>query len=453
MKFHFWSNLGEYLFQRTDAEEFKHYCEDFACEGVFPFDALHKPEPGMLIGWQDGDEWQVHEISATETDGFGDSIRIMGAHIVITMLRKTIIKEAKLKNRLPTVLLSKILPGTGIYRRTVDSLPDEDRARISAYSQLREEPSTTAASLGNYGAGNLVTVLEYYNDTFWLVATADGKIGYILSANIKLLDDTDATFSSGGGSKRPADDITPENQVKTGNIDQTYITAWDALTEFLEPTCFYIHPDIEIIGHDIGRLFIDLLIEGTRTSNMRLTCDWNLQQVGITYDTSNILTRAIGIGKNDINFSAVVWKFDETKADTPPVDKPSGQIWVSSNDPEVTERWKLLGGRPRTGVLHFDDISDTAELLSTTYQTLGREHSLPDITIDCKAADLYALGYGGEPMRHHDMVYLILRPIGQRIKAHIQGLTKDLIQPERTQPVIGTLNRKDLLREIKATRR
>lgn len=147
-----------------------------------------------------------------------------------------------------------------------------------------------------------------------------------------------------------------------------------------------------------------------------------------------------GVGKNDKGFGSVVW----TIAGGFPVNKPKNQTYVALDDALA-----IYGhnGVHRFGVCNIADEDDASELLSKTYDTLVAS-SVPEITIDGTIADLYKLGYGGESMRLFDKVQVILEPIGRRTELRITGLTRDLVQPERTQPTIGAMDNLDMVKTV-----
>ena len=130
-----------------------------------------------------------------------------------------------------------------------------------------------------------------------------------------------------------------------------------------------------------------------------------------------------------------------------PVDKPSGQKYVA--DPEAFAKY-ARDGRHRFGVIHFDDEDDRDVLLRKTWEKL-QIVNVPAITINATVADLFEMGYGGQNMRLYDQVHVVLSPIGERIEARIIDLEKDLVQPERTKPTIGTSIGADIISMLMST--
>lgn len=112
-------------------------------------------------------------------------------------------------------------------------------------------------------------------------------------------------------------------------------------------------------------------------SKKRFTYGSSALSVVKEQDRTQLYTSLIGRGKGEevgdgygrrIEFTDVEWK----KSNGRPLDKPAGQNWIE--DPSMTELYGIptKNGkmRKREGVVVFDDIEDTADLLLNTYNAL-----------------------------------------------------------------------------------
>lgn len=341
-------------------------------------------------------------------------------------------------------------------------------ATNSTGTNMRSSPSTSSSSniIANIPYGTELRWIRNYDrnwDYYEVYVQSKYFTGYCYNTVVKpqttaqsaaalaafSLDDEDAeivVFDVGSN--------TGTQKQKINTIDKEWCTSWDALQEWLAPTCWWLRPDVTLTaeGDRIASIKLGMFKNRETPSGLRLTCDYNIRQMGVTYDCSNIYTRVYGLGKGGIDFGSVVWTKDSTGPNNPPQTKPSGQKWVENNSADIAD-FKLLETGERYGLLKFEDISSKDTLLETVYQTMIAEHSVPEVSIDCSIGDLYALGYSGVPIRLHDKVLVELQPIGEQIWAHVIGLERDLIRPERTRPIIGKPPAKDIIYTIKATKK
>lgn len=145
------------------------------------------------------------------------------------------------------------------------------------------------------------------------------------------------------------------------------------------------------------------LQQGKRTGK-RFEYGSNLLEVTREEDSQEIYTALVGRGKGEektdeetgeatgsygrrINFSDVVW----SKANGDPVDKPFGQEFVE--DPEATKVFGYDDGKPRTGIVVFEDIEDPIELLQATWTAL-KSSERPKASFKANVTDVGNLGLG-----------------------------------------------------------
>lgn len=145
------------------------------------------------------------------------------------------------------------------------------------------------------------------------------------------------------------------------------------------------------------------LQQGKRTGK-RFEYGSNLLEVTREEDSQEIYTALVGRGKGEeqtdeetgeatggygrrINFSDVVW----SKANGDPADKPAGQEFIE--DPEATKVFGYDDGKPRTGIVVFEDIEDPTELLQVTWTAL-KSSERPKASFKANVTDVGNLGLG-----------------------------------------------------------
>lgn len=145
------------------------------------------------------------------------------------------------------------------------------------------------------------------------------------------------------------------------------------------------------------------LQQGERTGK-RFEYGSNLLEVTREEDSQEIYTALVGRGKGEeqtdeetgeatggygrrINFSDVVW----SKANGDPADKPAGQEFIE--DPEATKVFGYDDGKPRTGIVVFEDIEDPTELLQATWTAL-KSSERPKASFKANVTDVGNLGLG-----------------------------------------------------------
>lgn len=145
------------------------------------------------------------------------------------------------------------------------------------------------------------------------------------------------------------------------------------------------------------------LQQGKRTGK-RFEYGSNLLEVTREEDSQEIYTALVGRGKGEeqtdeetgeatggygrrINFSDVVW----SKANGDPADKPAGQEFIE--DPEATKVFGYDDGKPRTGIVVFEDIEDPIELLQATWTAL-KSSERPKASFKANVTDVGNLGLG-----------------------------------------------------------
>lgn len=433
MEFHFLDTAGKHLYKRTDAIEAEHYCDDYACRMLFPCVDNRSVSAGMLIAWRDDDDlWECHEITSTACDAFGDTVEISGVHLAVADLRTMVLESAKYSEKPFDAVLDGLLSGTAWQRGVLASSASTDeraRYRITTSGSrlnMRSGPGTAYSSIGKYKNGTYVVLIEITTPDWYRVEAPDGRIGWMSS-----------DYLTGAGTA--AGDMSGY----TVTMDEKWTTVWAALESAAKSAEVLLTPRVEMYAGNVSGKYIDVRSTMPEFRGVRLTCDANVRDASVTYDVSGLYTALYGLGADDVTFADTVW----TTAGGKPANKPKGQKYVE--DPEAKAVWGR-GGYNRAGIVRFD-VKNKSELLQRTWDQLQKVNK-PRIEIDAKVIDLYQMGYTGQSMRLYDMVYVIMRPIGLIMEARIINLTRDLLMPENTHPIIGTDLQRDFMRDVAAAR-
>lgn len=260
------------------------------------------------------------------------------------------------------------------------------------------------------------------------------KRAYNVTASSALSDALDGTLWRVGRV-----DVNP-----VGSDNFYWIKAWEAAIKVRSGWGVRIWPRITFDGAKITGRYLDILSASGTFRGVRLQLDRNVEQAGVTYDDRNLVTALYGRGKGEavgtnqqgettygrkITFEDVVW----TKAGGNPADKPAGQLYV-----EDTAATAIYGrkGRPRYGVVEFDDCEDPAQLLELTWSEL-QKRVVPSVNISMTILNLRDIGYAEQGLSLGDLTHVIIEPFSLRTQAKVVQLDEDLLYPENTRPVIG----------------
>lgn len=190
----------------------------------------------------------------------------------------------------------------------------------------------------------------------------------------------------------------------------------------------------------ITRRSVNLYLQQGRRTGKRFEYGSNLLEVTREEDSQNIVTALVGRGKGieeydettgeatggysrKISFSSVVWSKD--KGD--PVDKPAGQEYVE--DPEATKVFGYDDGKPRIGVIEFDDIEDPVELLKATWTSL-KSSDHPKASFKAKVTDVGDLQLG-------DTIAIIRHEISIEYLTRVYKVDHDLLDKNNSTIELG----------------
>lgn len=224
--------------------------------------------------------------------------------------------------------------------------------------------------------------------------------------------------------------------VTASNLSSAHVgmgNVWQTVRTIEKNWNVYITPRVTVNSSGITGRYLDIAPAGGVWRGVRLSLDKNMDEVGVTWDDSNVKTALYGYGKNagdaPLTFADEVW----TVSGGDPANKPDGQTYVE--DAAATAAYGR-NGRPRFGFYQNGDIDDPELLLQKTWEALQAVKE-PEVSIDCMVLDLRRMGYADQPMQLHDTALVEIRPIGTVISREIIKLTVDLINPANTRPLIG----------------
>ena len=225
----------------------------------------------------------------------------------------------------------------------------------------------------------------------------------------------------------------------TSSCDLNTGSVWQGLRDIERNWNVYITPRVTCNASGITARYLDIAPATPVWNGVRLSLDKNADEMGVTWDDTNVITAIYGYGANVadstgtdteiLTFASAVWS---ATASHPA--KPSGQTYLE--DPAAKAAYGR-NGRNRFGYYQNSDIDDAYVLLGKSWEALQAASS-PDVSIDCQVRDLYRLGYADQPLRLHDKALIEVRPAGEKLDREIVRLTVDLLDPTATRVTIGT---------------
>ena len=226
---------------------------------------------------------------------------------------------------------------------------------------------------------------------------------------------------------------------QNGNFSRGSV--WDAVCEIQKNWNVYITPRVVISSGVITGRYLDIAPAEGVWRGLRLSIRKNLLDPIVTYDDTEVYTALYGYGGSvdkpqatgddkteELTFADQVW----TATSSHPA-KPSGQTYL-----EWPEKTAIYGrnGRARYGYYQNANIKDASVLLEKTWESL-QQASEPKIAVAGTCVDLYRLGYGGQPIRLHDIALVEIEETGELLHKQIVCCDVDLINPDGTRPEIG----------------
>ena len=228
------------------------------------------------------------------------------------------------------------------------------------------------------------------------------------------------------------------------SIHHNYTTAWDALKAIKDKWGVALQFDWGIGEDGISTRTINTLYRNGADRGKRLLIGKEVTDLTVSYDDRGLLTALYGRGKGAevdateegnpaygrrLTLAGVEWTYP-----TDPANKPLGEEYIE--DTAATAKYGRCG-RPRVGVITFDNIEDENELINATWDYLQTVNT-PKITYSASIIDLEPIwGYTHEAVRLGDDVAVIDDMLGVEIKAEVIAIDRDYIQPENTALKIG----------------
>ena len=219
----------------------------------------------------------------------------------------------------------------------------------------------------------------------------------------------------------------------TSSVDIATGSVWQGVRAIEQNWNVYITPRVTLSSGGITGRYLDVAPATGVWRGVRLSINKNADEIGVTYDDTNVITAMYGYGKSSgsapLTFAGATWSV----AGGDPANKPSGQTYVVD-----TAATALYGrnGRPRWGYYQNGNVNDAATLLSLTWQSLQQTNQ-PRVSIDMLVCDLYRLGYADQPIRLHDLAIVDVEPIGASLQLEIVRLSINLLDPTKTHVTIG----------------
>lgn len=271
---------------------------------------------------------------------------------------------------------------------------------------------------------------EHAQPKEWTVQTAQQALASILTGTLWQVGNVTASGTSSGS-------------ISYGGV-------WQAMETIKANWNVYITPRITIGTSGITGRYLDIAPAQGNWRGLRLSINSNLEQAGVTYDDTNLITAMYGYGKNvtpeqnisanpptpapqdleaePVTFTSVVW----AATDDHPA-KPAGQAYLENPTAKA-----LYGrnGRNRFGFFQNGDVTDPNKLLELTWEALKKD-SEPLISIEGTIHDLQRLGYADQTIQLHDTAIVEVLPAGVEVQREIIQLSIDLLNPLNTRVTIG----------------
>lgn len=224
----------------------------------------------------------------------------------------------------------------------------------------------------------------------------------------------------------------------TQTADISRGSVWQGVRTIEENWNVYITPRVTFNANGITGRYLDIAPAEPVWHGLRLSLDKNADEVGVTWDDTNVITAIYGYGGRVENstaedteiltFKDVVWSATSSHPA-----KPAGQTYLE--DPTAKALYGR-NGRNRWGYYQNSNIDDAEVLLEKSWEAL-KQSNAPEVSIDALVRDLYRLGYVDQPVALHDLALIDVRPTGEVLQREIIRLTEDLLDPTATRVNIG----------------
>ena len=218
-----------------------------------------------------------------------------------------------------------------------------------------------------------------------------------------------------------------------------YVSLLDALNTVYQTWQVDIEPYINIEGHQITRRYVKLYQQQGGNNGRRFVYGDNALTVTQQANEGSIFTALVGRGagveetdesgnltggySRKINFADVEW----SKANGDPCDKPKGQEYVEWK--ESTELYGYSDGKPRIGIVNFDNEKDPAQLLKETWMQL-QQVGVPLVQFQATVGDVGYLNLG-------ETVTIVRYDLDIKYQTRVTGIKWNRCYETKSQITIG----------------
>ncbi|MEG2621404.1 MAG: phage tail spike protein [Clostridia bacterium] len=264
-------------------------------------------------------------------------------------------------------------------------------------------------------------------------AVTNGSAGYAVT---KAIENTRYTLES-------------DTSSGTASTSFYYKSVWECLLKIIEKWNCAIRFRYTFSGMRITHRYIRVLERAGDDRGKRFEMWKDIENVGVTYDDTNVVTAVYGRGKGEVvgeddegnptygrrtTFASIAWR----KAGGDPTDKPINQEYV-----EDTVATALYGrcGRPRWRVYIVESCTDPETLLQKTWEYL-QANCEPQFEASLTVQNLEEVyGFQHEAVRVGDGVLVIADRAGIELSARVEHISRDYISKEQTVVEMGNFRR------------
>lgn len=218
-----------------------------------------------------------------------------------------------------------------------------------------------------------------------------------------------------------------------------YVSLLDALNTVYQTWQVDIEPYINIEGHKITRRYVKLYQQQGGNNGRRFVYGDNALTVTQQANEGSIFTALVGRGSGieetdssgnltggysrKINFSDIEW----SKAKGDPCDKPKGQEYVEWK--ESTAIYGYSDGKPRIGIVDFDNEKDPKQLLKETWAQL-QQVGVPLVQFQATVGDVGYLNLG-------ETVTIVRYDLNIKYQTRVTGIKWNRCDEAKSQITIG----------------
>lgn len=219
------------------------------------------------------------------------------------------------------------------------------------------------------------------------------------------------------------------------SVNFYHISAKEAVQKVAEAWKGEIRTRVEVSGNRIVKRYVDLLARRGNDTGKRFIYSKDIEEIKKIVHRDDVITALYGYGKGEeIEETGGYGRritFGDINGGKNYVENEEARLIWGRNNPDGTKSHIF-------GKVEFDDVEDPEELLKLTKEKL-EELSKPLITYECKVIDLKAYGFEHEGVELGDTVVIIDKDFEPelRLKARVISITKDLLEPENNEIILG----------------